>query len=69
MDLTMMLEPCEEGGYHVWVPALPGCHSEGDTEKKAIANIREAVRLYLAPDGAPCLAPTANLRAGWIPPA
>ena len=44
---TVALEPCEEGGYHVWVPALPGCHSEGDTREEALANIREAILLYL----------------------
>lgn len=22
---TIVLEPAEEGGYNVWVPALPGC--------------------------------------------
>jgi len=44
---TVALEPCEEGGYHVWVPALPGCHSEGDSREEALANIREAILLYL----------------------
>ena len=50
MQLAVMLEPCEEGGFHVWVPALPGCHSEGDTEEEALCNIREAILLYLETD-------------------
>ncbi len=50
MDLTIMVEPCEEGGYHVWAPALPRCRSEGETEEEAIANMREAISLYLAAD-------------------
>jgi predicted RNase H-like HicB family nuclease len=50
MKLLVMMEPCEEGGFHTWVPALPGCHSEGDTEVEAMANIREAIELYLEPD-------------------
>ncbi len=29
MKLTVMLEPSEEGGFTVLVPALPGCISEG----------------------------------------
>jgi predicted RNase H-like HicB family nuclease len=47
VKLIVVLEPCEEGGYHAWVPALPGCHSEGETEDEAMANIREAIDLYL----------------------
>jgi hypothetical protein len=27
---------------------LPGCHSQGETEEEALANIEEAVREYLA---------------------
>jgi predicted RNase H-like HicB family nuclease len=43
------LTPSEEGGYTVYVPALPGCISEGDTKEEALANIREAIELYLEP--------------------
>lgn len=34
-------------GYDVHVPALPGCHSQGDTEKEAIENIQDAIVTYL----------------------
>jgi len=34
-------------GYDVHVPALPGCHSQGDTEKEALENIRDAIQTYL----------------------
>lgn len=34
-------------GYDVHAPALPGCHSQGDTEKEALENIRDAIRTYL----------------------
>lgn len=37
----------EEGGYSVFVPALPGCHSQGETLVEAKANIIEATELYL----------------------
>jgi len=47
MKLKIVLEPSEEGGFTVFVPALPGCISEGDTEEAALANIREAIELYL----------------------
>lgn len=49
MRLTVVLEPSEEGGYTVYVPALPGCISEGETKEEALANIKEAIRLYLEP--------------------
>jgi len=39
----------QEGGYTIYVPSLPGCISEGNTLKKALANIREAIELYLEP--------------------
>jgi len=31
------------------VPSLPGCISEGNTKEEAIANIKEAIQLYLEP--------------------
>ncbi len=49
MKLKIVLEPSDEGGYTVYVPSLPGCISEGDTVDDAIANIREAIELYLEP--------------------
>lgn len=47
MRLKVVLEPSEEGGYTVYVPALPGCISEGETEAEALQNIQEAIELYL----------------------
>jgi predicted RNase H-like HicB family nuclease len=49
MKLKVILEPSEEGGYTAIVPVLPGCISEGDTKEEALANIREAIELYLEP--------------------
>jgi len=37
----------QEGGYSVWVPALPGCASQGETFEEAVKNIKEAIELYL----------------------
>jgi predicted RNase H-like HicB family nuclease len=53
MKLQIILEPSEEGGYTVTVPALPGCISEGDSLDEALVNIREAIELYLEPDSIP----------------
>ncbi|MBW1999841.1 MAG: type II toxin-antitoxin system HicB family antitoxin [Deltaproteobacteria bacterium] len=49
MKLKIVLEPSDEGGYTVYVPSLPGCISEGNTKEEAIANIKEAIELYLEP--------------------
>ena len=49
MKLKIVLEPSDEGGYTAYVPTLPGCISEGDTTDEALANVREAVELYLEP--------------------
>ena len=49
MTFRVILEPSEDGGFTATVPALPGCISEGDTVEQAMANIREAIELYLEP--------------------
>jgi len=47
MRYTVLLEPEQDGGFVVSVPALPGCISQGDTREDALANIREAISLYV----------------------
>jgi predicted RNase H-like HicB family nuclease len=37
----------DEDGFYVWCPELKGCQSQGDTLEEALANIREAIELYL----------------------
>ena len=49
MKLQIIFEPSDEGGFTVFVPSLPGCISEGDTKEAALANIHEAIELYLEP--------------------
>ncbi len=51
----------ETGDWAVWCPELPGCTSAGQTEDEAMANIREAIELYLERDVFP-LAPSAVVR-------
>ncbi len=34
-------------GYDIRVPALPGCYGQGNTEKEALANIKDAIQVYL----------------------
>lgn len=45
---SIILEPQEEGGFTVLVPALPEVVTEGDTEEEALANAEEAIRAILA---------------------
>jgi predicted RNase H-like HicB family nuclease len=47
MKLKAIIRPEAVGGFSVSVPALPGCHSQGETRDEAIANIREAAELWL----------------------
>ncbi|MCD4706165.1 MAG: type II toxin-antitoxin system HicB family antitoxin [Candidatus Sabulitectum sp.] len=49
MIIKVILEPSDEGGFTVIVPALPGCISEGDSKEEALNNIREAIELYIEP--------------------
>ncbi len=47
MNLKVILEPSEEGGFTAIVPALPGCISEGNSREETLHNIQEAIELYL----------------------
>lgn len=42
---VVLIESAE--GFAVSCPALPGCHSQGATKEEALANIREAIALWL----------------------
>ena len=46
MKYKIRLEETEEG-FAVWVPGLPGCWSQGETEEEALENIRDAIKTYL----------------------
>jgi len=37
----------ETGGYIAFVPALPGCHTQGDGLEALMENIKEAIELYM----------------------
>ena len=40
--------PGEDGYWIAECPSLPGCVSQGKTKEEAIANIKEAIRGYVA---------------------
>jgi predicted RNase H-like HicB family nuclease len=43
---TVVIEP-DEQGLHAYVPALPGCHTFGDTVEEVRRNILEALELHI----------------------
>jgi antitoxin HicB len=47
MRQVVLIPDAEVGGFTVIVPSLPGCISEGDTVEEALANIKEAIDLYI----------------------
>lgn len=46
MNMTAVLTPAEEGGFVAYNPET-GTASQGETIDEAVANLREAVELYL----------------------
>ncbi len=47
MKLAVIVQPGEDDFYIADCPALPGCMSQGKTEKEALKNIKEAIELWL----------------------
>lgn len=51
MQLRVLIEYDKKvNSFSAVCPELPGCTSYGDTEEKALKNIKEAIDLYLEPD-------------------
>ena len=46
MEYKVKLNKTEEG-FSIWCPGLPGCWSQGSTEKEALENIKDAISEYL----------------------
>ncbi len=47
LKFRVCFEPEEDGGFHAFVPALPGCHTYGATLEEAEEQIKEAIALYI----------------------
>ena len=47
MEYSVIIHDAEEGGYWVEVPALPGCYSQGESVDDALANVKDAIELYM----------------------
>jgi predicted RNase H-like HicB family nuclease len=49
MNVKVVVERGEDGYYVAHCPSLKSCWSQGKTREEAIANVREAIALYLEP--------------------
>jgi antitoxin HicB len=50
LDYPIVIEPLEAsdgGGFAAFVPDLPGCMSDGETQQEAIANVQDAIRVWI----------------------
>jgi predicted RNase H-like HicB family nuclease len=45
--ITVVIEK-DEDGYYAYAPELAGCQTQGETLDETLANIQEAVELYLS---------------------
>jgi predicted RNase H-like HicB family nuclease len=56
MKFKIYIEKDEDGFFTATCPSLPGCISQGKSEKQAIKNMKEAIELHietLSEDGLP----------------
>lgn len=44
---SVFYEQAAEGGYVAFVPALPGCHTQGETLEETEQDVKEAIAVYL----------------------
>jgi len=44
---TVHIEPGEDHGYIAHFPALPGCHTQGETLEEVLAMAKDALTRYL----------------------
>lgn len=47
MSFSVIYEAAPEGGYVSYLPALPGCHSQGETLEETELNTKEAIAVYI----------------------
>ena len=47
MRYRVLIEQDEDGVFVAEVPSLPGCVSQGGTREEALANVREAISVYV----------------------
>ena len=45
---TVIIEKDDDGAYLASCPALPGCHSQGETYEEALENLKDAITVNIA---------------------
>ncbi len=43
----LRIEPADEGGFVAYFPALPGCHTQGETFEEVVRMAKDALSVYL----------------------
>lgn len=43
-SFTVVIEPCEEGGYFGSCPSIPGCNVQGETYEETLSELKAAVQ-------------------------
>ena len=46
-QVSVIVEPLEEGDYYAECPLLPGCHVEGNAYWEALENLEDAIRIHI----------------------
>lgn len=44
-QFRVIIEQDEDGVFVASVPAIPGCHTQGETYEEALVNVKEAIEL------------------------
>ena len=47
LTFTVVIEPCEEGGYFGTCPVLPGCHVQGETYEETLSELKAAIQAMI----------------------
>ena len=47
LNFRVIVEQDEDGVFVASVPAIPGCHTQGETYEEIVKNIKEAIELCL----------------------
>ncbi|MBI5886105.1 MAG: type II toxin-antitoxin system HicB family antitoxin [Deltaproteobacteria bacterium] len=46
-SFTVVIEPCDEGGYFAMCPALPGCHVQAETYEETLKEMKSAIDAFI----------------------
>jgi antitoxin HicB len=47
-QFTIIIEPCEEGGFFAQCPAFQGCHVQGETYEETMSEMKLAIEAFIA---------------------